>query len=91
MIILFDLDGTLGNLYGRRDWLEKLTNEEPIYEELEPLVDMEELNIIANKLITVGVQFGVVTWLSNGASEIYELITSMEKYRWCKKHIPFIT
>ena len=91
MIILFDLDGTLGNLYGRSDWLEKLTNEEPIYEELEPLVDMEELNIIANKLITVGVRFGVVTWLSNGASEIYELITSMEKYRWCKKHIPFIT
>ena len=68
MIILFDLDGTLGNLYGRKDWLEKLTNEEPIYEELEPLVDMEELNIIANKLIT-----------------------SMEKYRWCKKYIPFIT
>lgn len=91
MIILFDLDGTLGNLYGRSDWLEKLTNEEPIYEELEPLVDMEELNTIANKLITVGVRFGVVTWLSNGASEIYELITSMEKYRWCKKHIPFIT
>jgi hypothetical protein len=91
MIILFDLDGTLGNLYGRKDWLEKLTNEEPIYEELEPLVDMEELNIIANKLITVGIQFGVITWLSNGASETYELITSMEKYRWCKKHIPFIT
>ena len=32
MIILFDLDGTLGNLFGRNDWLEKLKNEEPIYE-----------------------------------------------------------
>ena len=89
--ILFDLDGTLGNLFGRKDWLEKLKNEEPIYEELEPLVDMEELNIIANKLKSVGVEFGVVTWLAMGASEEYEFITSMEKYRWCKKYIPFIT
>ena len=89
--ILFDLDGTLGNLFGRNDWLEKLKNEEPIYEELEPLVDMEKLNIIANKLKSVGVEFGVVTWLAMGASEEYEFITSMEKYRWCKKYIPFIT
>ena len=91
MIILFDLDGTLGNLFGRRDWLEKLKNEEPIYEDLEPLVNMEELNAIAYKLKSVGVEFGVVTWLAMGASENYEFITSMEKYRWCKKYIPFIT
>ena len=91
MIILFDLDGTLGNLYGRKNWLEELKSEIPIYEDLEPLVNMEELNIIANKLKSVGVEFGVVTWLAMGASENYEFITSMEKYRWCKKHIPFIT
>lgn len=91
MKILLDLDGTLAGLYNRKDWLEKLNREEPIYEELEPLVNMEELNAIAEKLITVGVTFGVVTWLAMGASEIYELITSMEKYRWCKKHIPFIS
>ena len=91
MKILLDLDGTLAGLYDRKDWLEKLNREEPIYEELEPLVNMEELNAIAEKLITVGVQFCVVTWLAMGASEIYELITSMEKYRWCKKHIPFIS
>ena len=91
MKILFDLDGTLANLYGRKDWLDKLRAEKPIYEELEPLVDMEELNCIAEKLITVGVEFCVVTQLSMGASENYEFITSMEKFRWCKKHIPFIT
>ena len=72
MIILFDLDGTLGNLYGRKNWL-------------------EELNAIAYKLKSIGIEFGVVTWLAMGASENYEFITSMEKYRWCKKHIPFIT
>ena len=91
MIILFDLDGTLGNLYGRKNWLEELKSEIPIYEDLEPLVNMEELNSIAYKLKSIGVQFGVVTWLAMGASEEYEFITSMEKYRWCKKHIPFIT
>ena len=91
MIILFDLDGTLGNLYGRKNWLEELKSEIPIYEDLEPLVNMEELNAIAYKLKSVGVEFGVVTWLAMGASENYEFITSMEKYRWCKKYIPFIT
>ena len=90
MKILFDLDGTLADLYGRKDWLDKLRAEKPIYEELEPLVDMQELNHIAEKLMNVGVEFCVVTWLSMGASETYEFITSMEKYRWCKKHIPFI-
>lgn len=91
MKILFDLDGTLANLYGRKDWLEKLRKEEPIYEELEPLVNMQELNHIAEKLMNVGVEFCVVTWLSMQASETYELITSMEKFRWCKRYIPFIS
>lgn len=91
MIILFDLDGALCNLYGRKNWLEELHNEIPIYEDLEPLVNMEELNAIAYKLKSIGVDFGVVTWLAMGASENYEFITSMEKYRWCKKYIPFIT
>ena len=89
--ILLDLDGTVANLYGYNDWLGKLRAEVPIYEELEPLVDMAELTTIAKKLIEKGVEFGVVTWLAMGASENYEFITSMEKYRWCKKHIPFIT
>lgn len=89
--ILFDLDGTVANLYGYNNWLEKLRAEVPIYEELEPLVDITELTTIAKKLIDKGVEFGVVTWLAMGASEEYEFITSMEKYRWCKKYIPFIT
>lgn len=91
MKILFDLDGTLADLYGRKDWLDKLRAEKPIYEELEPLVDMQELNHIAEKLMNVGVEFCVVTWLSMQASETYELITSMEKFRWCKRYIPFIS
>lgn len=89
--ILFDLDGTVADLYGRDDWLEKLRAEVPIYEELEPLVDMVELTTIAEKLIENGVEFGVVTWLSMGASENYEFITAMEKFRWCQKYMPYIS
>ena len=89
--ILLDLDGTVANLYGHDDWLGKLRAEVPIYEELEPLVDMAELTAIANKLKSVGVEFGVVTWLAMGASVDYEFITAMEKFRWCKKYMPYIT
>ena len=52
--ILLDLDGTVANLYGYNDWLGKLRAEIPIYEELEPLVDMVELTAIAKKLIDKG-------------------------------------
>lgn len=89
--ILFDLDGTVADLYGRKDWLECLTTEQPIYEELEPLIDMEKLALIAENLIENGIEFGVVTWLAMGASEEYEFITAMEKFRWCKQYMPFIS
>ena len=89
--ILFDLDGTVADLYGRDDWLEKLRAEVPIYEELEPLVDMVELTTIAERLVEKGVEFGVVTWLSMGASVDYEFVTAMEKFRWCQKYMPYIS
>ena len=89
--ILFDLDGTVADLYGRNDWLEKLRAEVPIYEELEPLVDMIELTAIAERLAEKGVEFGVVTWLSMGASVDYEFVTAMEKFRWCQKYMPYIS
>ena len=89
--ILFDLDGTVADLYGRDDWLEKLRAEVPIYEELEPLVNMVELTTIAERLVEKGVEFGVVTWLSMGASVDYEFVTAMEKFRWCQKYMPYIS
>lgn len=89
--ILFDLDGTVADLYGRNDWLEKLRAEVPIYEELEPLIDMVELTAIAERLAEKGVEFGVVTWLSMGASVDYEFVTAMEKFRWCQKYMPYIS
>ena len=63
----------------------------PIYEELEPLVDMIELTTIAERLVEKGVEFGVVTWLSMGASIDYEFVTAMEKFRWCQKYMPYIS
>lgn len=89
--ILFDLDGTVADLYGVKNWLECLRSEIPIYEDLEPLVDMEQLTFIAERLREKGVEFGVVTWLSKGASFSYELITAVEKFNWCKKYMPFIS
>jgi hypothetical protein len=90
MKILFDLDGTVADLYGVSNWLECLRNEIPIYRELKPLVDMEQLSFIAEILQNKGVEIGVVTWLSKNASADYELITAMEKWHWCKEFMPFI-
>ena len=43
--IYFDLDGTLVNLYGVKDWEDKLHSDNPTpYKFAAPLVDMAELN-----------------------------------------------
>ena len=42
--ICFDMDGTIANLYGEKNWLERLRNEdETPYANAKPLVNMARL------------------------------------------------
>lgn len=89
--IYFDLDGTLYDLYGLPDWLEKLRNEQAgAYTDGEPLFDENSFYNIISDLLLEGVKFGVITWLAMQASEEYEASTTEEKRNWCKKFLPFI-
>lgn len=97
--IYFDLDGTVFNLYGRKNWLEMLRNEQPgAYTDagLEnggflPEINIAEFYEICQDLIMdFGVEFGVITWLSMTATEEFEEITTKEKLQWCRKYLPFV-
>ncbi len=90
--IYFDMDGTVYNLYGMKDWLNGLRNEEKgIFTKGSPLVDMNKLKDVCCKLINKGYQIGIITWLPMGASDEYCKICTEEKREWAKKYMPYIS
>ena len=68
-VLVFDMDGTIADLYGVSNWLEDLRNENPRpYINAEPLYDMENLVNILNALKACGWKIVVTSWLSKSLS-----------------------
>ncbi len=88
--IYFDMDGTVADLYGKQGWLESLEAEKPVFENLEPLWDMEELKNVCVALMMQGWKIGVITHLPINCTNSYGLECEEEKRVWCKKYLPFI-
>lgn len=86
--IWFDMDGTIADLYGVADWLPKLRAEdETPYREARPLVRMQSLARVLNRLQREGYTIGVVSWLSIGSSEDYDNRVANAKREWLAKHL----
>ena len=82
--IYFDLDGTVYNLYGVLNWLERLRNEDvTVYNQGSRLFD-DELYKVAATLMRYGVRFGVITWGSMTASPEFEVQSEETKRQWTK-------
>lgn len=93
IIICFDLDGTLFDLYGKKNWLEMLRTENPNAFEGDflPEIDKTKLYSSMKKLAKREVRFEVVTWLPKFASVEYEQKCAEKKRKWVKKNLPFIS
>lgn len=90
--IYFDLDGTVYNLYGVENWLEKLRNEiSGAFLEGDFLVDYENFMSCIEELIRQSYIFGVITWLPMQASPEYEEICRKEKIEWINDYLPFVS
>lgn len=90
--IYFDMDGTVYDLYGMKNWLEMLQNEENgAFTFGEPLVDTCELHNTCMCLIAKGYQIGIITWLPMGASAEYMEVCTKEKREWAKEFMPYIS
>ena len=82
-MIVWDMDGTIADLYGVEGWLEKLRAENPLpYEIAKPMWDMERLVNIIRGLQAIGVEQRIVTWLSMNSSEEYKTETRRAKREW---------
>jgi hypothetical protein len=86
--IYFDMDGTIADLYGAKDWLEKIKvlDTEP-YEIAHGLVNMSLLARYLNRLQEQGYTIGIVSWLAKGSTKEYDMQVTRAKKRWLTKHL----
>lgn len=81
--IVFDMDGTIADLYGVENWLPMLRAENPRpYRVAEPMWDMNELADILNELKKIGYMIIITSWLSMDASSEYNHKVRGAKKNW---------
>lgn len=85
--LVFDMDGTIADLYGVENWLEDLRAENPRpYEIAKPLYNMPVLNDIIRLLKIQGWRIVVTTWLAKGATKKYDALVREAKLAWLEKY-----
>lgn len=86
--IYFDMDGTIADLYGAKDWLERLiAKDESPYANATVLVNMSLLARYLNKLKAIGYTVGVVSWLAKGSTKDYDKKVIKAKTEWLARHL----
>ena len=86
--IWFDMDGTIADLYGVENWLDKLEAEDSSpYAEAKPLLNLSLLARTLNKMIRNGWEINIVSWLSRSGSSLYKEEVTKAKLAWLKKHL----
>ena len=86
-MLVFDMDGTIANLYGVENWLTdlKAENVRP-YAEAEPMYDMLELSNILKDFQKKNWRISVTTWLSKNGSPEYNKAVTKTKKDWLEKY-----
>lgn len=88
MKINFDMDGTIADLYGVSNWLEDLLHEDVRpYVEARPLVNLQALARVLNRLIRAGYEVNIISWTSRGGSEEYNEAVRQAKIKWLRQHL----
>ena len=89
--LVFDMDGTIANLYGVENWLEMLRAEDPTpYIVAQPMYDMDTLKVILEMLKLQGWTIAVTSWLSMGSTRDYDKLVRQAKREWLERYdFPF--
>ena len=89
--IWFDMDGTLFDLYGVDNWLEKLIScDSSPYRDAEPLIRFSHLARVLNALQRKGYHIGIISWLSKESTPQYNLEVTAVKMEALKMHLPSV-
>ena len=85
-MVVFDMDGTIADLYAVPNWLQMLRAEDPTpYAVAEPMWEMEKLADVLNALRVNGIEIRVVTWLSKDSTEEYKNLVRQAKLEWLEE------
>ena len=89
--LVFDMDGTIANLYGVENWLEMLRAEDPTpYIVAPPMYDMDTLKVVLEMLKLQGWTIAVTSWLSMGSTKEYDKLVKQAKREWLERYdFPF--
>ena len=86
--IFFDMDGTIANLYGVENWLDYLIASDVLpYEIAKPLIRLNALARVLNRLQKQGYKVGVISWLAKNSDTDYDEKVTRAKKEWLKKHL----
>ena len=88
--LVFDMDGTIANLYGVENWLADLRQENPRpYIVAEPMYDMEVLATVLEMLKMNGWRIAVTSWLAKQSTKDYDTKVRLAKREWLERyHFP---
>ena len=86
-VLVFDMDGTIANLYGVENWLADLRAENPRpYKIAKPMYDMDILASILGILRLNGWKIVVTSWLSMNSTKAYDEEVRKAKKEWLAKY-----
>lgn len=86
--IFFDMDGTIADLYGVENWLDYLIASDTFpYAIAKPLLRLNSLARVLNRLQKEGYRIGIISWLSKSGTEEYNNAVTETKKNWLTKHL----
>lgn len=86
-LLVFDMDGTIADLYGVENWLAYLRSENTLpYEIAKPMYDMKEMRAVLCELKKRGYIVAVTTWLSKDSTQAYKKAVTEVKRAWLENY-----
>jgi len=86
-MLVFDMDGTIADLYGVENWLTDIRTENVRpYVNAQPMYNMAELNEILNRLREKGWKVVITTWLAMNGTKEYNKATAKAKKEWLARY-----
>lgn len=87
--VYLDMDGTIADLYGQKNWLDMLVNEKDgAFINCEPLTDMQTLE---SHFPNDAYEITILSMTPKGASKEYCARVIKEKNAWLDKYFPNLT
>ena len=91
MTFVFDMDGTLFDLYGVDNWLSQLRAEDASpYLAAKPMINFSLLARYLNRIQRAGHKIMIVSWTSKESTPEYHSQVAWAKFKSLRRHLPSV-